>query len=60
MTVIIMTTLFSFISFDIGSGEVYINSDPSQEFSQTFEMTICVKDRRNKVCDTLTIIFSKY
>ena len=51
---------FSFISFDIGSGKVYINSDPSQEFSQTFEMTICVKDRRNKVCDTLTIIFSKY
>ena len=50
----------SIISFDLGSGEVYINSDPSQEFSQTFEMTTCVKDRRNKVCGTLTIIFSKY
>ena len=44
----------------LGTGEVYINSDPSQEFSQTFEMTICVSDRRNEVCDNLTISFSMY
>ena len=41
------------------TGEVFINSDPSEEFTQTMHMTICVSERRNEVCGNLTIEFGK-
>ena len=47
------------LNFSSATGEVYINSDPSLEFTQTMYMTICVSERRNEVCANLTIEFGK-
>ena len=43
--------------YTLDNGDVYINADPSYEYTQTMYMEICVNDRRNKVCGTLTIEF---
>ena len=39
---------------------MFINVDPSLEYSQTMYLDICLRNRRVHSCKRLTIDFSKY
>ena len=57
---IMLFIMFCVFHLFSATGEVYINSDPSLEFTQIMYMTICVSERRNEVCGNLTIEFRKW
>ena len=43
-----------------GTGEVYVNADPSLEYTQSMILYICLRNRRDQYCKPLSIHFSKY